>query len=324
MPGTPTPAAAPACTNCGESLQLLTLAGHYGRTVEIDLCGPCHLVWFDSIEQARLAGPGLLDLVGAMAAAHALAHRTLQPSLACLQCRGPVHAVHNRTRWGQSVQLECLQRHGAWQTFGQFLGERGLLRPMSSADRARALARDGALHCVNCGGALGQTDTQCPWCEAAPALVDVARLAHALDPEGATQAHAVHHIATTATALSCAACGAAQAADAGWQCQQCGATLTAPGLAEAHRQVLALGPALRAHADKPSPDIVRQRLAAQEPALQRQRDRTAQLQAEADAQQQANWGPRDDGPEWQLPDTWQRALPWAAAALAAAWWWWGS
>lgn len=314
---------APACPNCGTALQVLSLAGHYGRAVEIDLCGPCHLVWFDSIEQARLGGPGLLDLVGAMATAQTLAHRTLGPGLSCLQCRGPVQAVHNRTRWGRSLQLECRHRHGAWQTFAQFLGERGLLRPMSSADRARALARDGALHCVNCGGQIGQADTACPWCEAAPALVDVARLAHALDPEGATRAHEVHRTSATTTALSCAACGAAQPADEGWQCVQCGATLTAPGLAEAHRQVLALGPALRAHAEKPSPEIVRQRLAAQEPALQRQRDRAAQMQAEADAQMQPSWAPRDDGPDLHLPEGWQRALPWLAVGLAVAWWWWG-
>jgi hypothetical protein len=55
---------------------------------------------------------------------------------------------------------------------------------------------------VNCGGALGQADVQCPWCDAAPALVDVARLARALDPEGATAAHAVHATTAASTALS--------------------------------------------------------------------------------------------------------------------------
>jgi Zn-finger nucleic acid-binding protein len=117
----------------------LRLAGHYGSVVEIDLCGPCHLVWFDVVESARLAGPGLLALIGAMAAAQALPHQPLRPDLACPQCRTAVRTVHNRTRWGRSLQLECPQHHGAWQSFGEFLNEKGLLRPMSSADRARAL-----------------------------------------------------------------------------------------------------------------------------------------------------------------------------------------
>ena len=57
-------ASALPCGNCGEPLQMLTLAGHYGRQVEIDLCPGCHLVWFDQVETARLAAPGLLTLIG--------------------------------------------------------------------------------------------------------------------------------------------------------------------------------------------------------------------------------------------------------------------
>ena len=38
-----------SCGNCGEPMLALPLAGHYGQQVEIDLCAPCHLVWFDPI-----------------------------------------------------------------------------------------------------------------------------------------------------------------------------------------------------------------------------------------------------------------------------------
>lgn len=278
--------ATPACSNCGQLLRVLALQGHYGRELELDLCAPCHLVWFDSIEAAQLAGPSLLKLVGEMAAAQTLAHTPLQPQMTCLRCRGPLHTVHNPSRFGKSLQLECTQRHGAWQSFGQFLQQKGLVRPMSSADRHRALQRDGALHCVNCGGAIGQADTQCPWCTSVPAVVDVARLALALDPEGATRQHAVHQRPGDAGSLNCQACGAAQPPDhldgAGWLCTSCGATLTAPGLAEAHRQVSALGPALAAHTLRPAPQVVQERLARQQPALDRQRERARSMQTEAD------------------------------------------
>jgi hypothetical protein len=260
----------------------LQLPGHYGKTVELDLCAGCHLVWFDLVEAAGLPGPALLTLIGEMAAAQTLAHTPLQPALACPRCRGAVRTVHNPSRWGQSLQLECLQRHGAWQSFAQFLQQRGLVRPMTSADRHRALQRDGALHCVNCGGAVGATDSNCPWCTSVPSVVDVARLAHALDPEGATHGHVVHRQRSQAGALNCAACGAAQPADADWLCATCGATLTAPGLAEAHRRVGELGPALAAHAARPATHVVKARLAQQQPALDRQRSRAAEMQAEAD------------------------------------------
>lgn len=274
--------AALACRNCGQALRELALQGHYGRALELDLCAPCHLLWFDALEGAHLTGPSLLKLVGEMAAAQRLPHTPLQPKLGCLRCAGPLRTVHNPTRFGASLQLECAQRHGAWQSFGQFLQQKGLVRPMSSADRHRALQRDGALHCVNCGGNIGQADTACPWCTSVPAVVDVARLALALDPEGATRQHAVHRQRGEAGAMACAACGAAQPAEGGWACTSCGATLTAPGLAEAYRQVSALGPALHAHAEKPAPQVVAERLARQQPALQRQRERARAMQAESD------------------------------------------
>jgi len=238
--------------------------------------------------------------------------------------------------------MECAQRHGAWQTFGQFLNEKGLLRPMSIADRARALARDGNLHCVNCGGALGQADTQCPFCATVPAVVDVARLARALDPEGATSAHSVHRTGTASTALRCQACGAAQGLDEGWLCDQCGATLTAPGLAEAHRQVSALAPALAEHARRPAPEVVQQRLKAQSAGLECQRRDAAQMQAEADARHgnagfkpfgRDRLGGRRLDPAERLLEHWlldryaALGLPdWVPVALLAGlllliWWW---
>lgn len=311
-----------ACSNCGAPLRTLSLPGHYGSTVQIDLCAPCHLVWFDVVESARLSGPGLLALIGEMAAAQALAHQPLRPGIGCPHCRQPVRTVHNRTRWGQSLQLECPQRHGAWQTFGQFLNEKGLLHPMSSADRARALLRPEGWRCVNCGGALGAADATCPWCSAVPAVVDVARLAHALDPEGATAAHAVHETGTRAAALACQACGAALPPDPIWHCAHCGATLTAPGLAEAHRQVGALGPALQAHAERPAPRVVQQRLAAQSAGLDRQRERAAAMQAEADARSGRHLEPVEHGLDMGALRSLPRWAAWLLGALLVLLWWW--
>lgn len=315
-----TPAAATACGNCGTVMRAVALAGHYGSTVTIDLCPDCDLVWFDDVETARLSGPGLLDLIGEMAAAHGLPHRSVSASIACPRCAGPVRSVHNRSRWGASMQLACSKRHGAYQSFAQFLAEKGLTRPMGSADRARLLQRDGHLHCINCGAELAADAAQCRWCGSVPAIVDVARLAAALDPEAALPRHAVHATPLHASALGCMACGAAVPRDAPWSCTQCGATLVAAGLAEAHRRIAELGPALRAHAERPAPEVVRRRLAAHDGSLQRQREWAAEMQAEADAQAgelgQSGWG----GAE--IP--WRRPLLWVGLAFAALalWRWW--
>ena len=309
-----------ACGNCGQPMRVLDLAGHYGRRVEIDLCEGCHLVWFDTVETARLAGPGLLDLIGHMAAAQQLPHQALRPGLGCARCQSPVRTVHNQSRWGRSMQLECgsVHKHGAYQSFAQFLSEKGLTRPMSSADRAQLLQRDGGLHCINCGSGLDGQATECPWCCSVPAVVDIARLARALDPEGATAGQAVHQTATRQSSLHCLACGAAQPpGPARWACVQCGGTLAAAGLVEAQQRIQALGPALRAHAEKPAPAMVARRLEAQNGNLERQREWAAEMQAEADA----SMG-RQRTPEWgwdQVPASrWRFWLMMVAGLLV--WW----
>lgn len=278
-----------ACGNCRATMQRLMLPGHYGRSVEIDLCSHCHLVWFDQTETARLSGPALLDLVGAMAGTQSLPHRTLDPKAGCARCGAALKTVHNRSRWGQSLQLECRAGHGAYQSFAQFLQEKGLWRPMSRIDRARLVEKQGRIDCVNCGAALGKADEACPYCASVPGLLDVARLARSLDPEGVIEAQAVHRDAARSQALQCSACGAALPPGQSVDCTQCGATLAVSRLAEAHERVATLGPALRAHAAKPAPEVVKRRLEALGADLPRRREFAAKMEAEA-AQRRGHGG----------------------------------
>ncbi|HEY4958163.1 MAG TPA: hypothetical protein VII31_10145, partial [Caldimonas sp.] len=169
-----------ACGNCRQPMQRLTLAGHYGHTVDLDMCRGCDLVWFDDTETSQLSGTSLLELIGAMASSHDLPHGLLGADARCPRCAGTLQIVHNQSRWGHSSQLQCLRRHGAYQSFAQFLEEKGLLRPMSRIDRAKLLQDRGRIECVNCGGEVGKDDERCPFCHSVPSLLDVARLARAL------------------------------------------------------------------------------------------------------------------------------------------------
>ena len=275
-------------------MQPLALPGHYGRSVELDLCRACHLVWFDQTETAQLNGPALLELIGQMAAAQTLPHELLRAEAGCARCGGALKTVHNQSRWGRSLQLECTKGHGAYQSFAQFLQEKGLLRPMSRIDRAKLVDARGHIDCVNCGAALGRDDEQCSHCLSVPSLLDVARLAHALDPEGAIATQAVHLTPARQAAMQCAACGAALPKDEALQCAQCGATLAISRLADAHASVQALAPALRAHAAHPAPNVVKRRLEALDADLPRRREWAANMEAETRRGQSTDWVAGDD------------------------------
>jgi hypothetical protein len=270
-------------------MRRLTLDGHYGQRVEIDLCAPCHLVWFDAVESVRLTGTGMLALLGEMAGAQREAHHVLSRDARCPRCAGKLKAIHNRSRWGPTLQLECVRQHGAYQTFAQFLSEKGLVRPLTSADRA-ALAQRGGLNCLNCGAAMQKGDARCTYCDASPGMVDVARLARALDPEGATESHAVHDTAARHSALECLACGAPLPAGQSAHCTQCGATLAVAQLGQAHQSVRVLEQALQAHARSPAPHVRARRLLELEGDLSRRRDFARQMEADSDAYREPDGG----------------------------------
>ena len=82
----------------------------------------------------------------------------------------------------------------------------------------------------------------------------------------------------------------------------------------------ALGPALKEHARKPAPHVVQRRLAAQQPGLDRARERAATMQAEADAASGRGGWPHepDEHPLGKLPIKVQRAIA-AVALLLLAW-----
>lgn len=302
----------------------LRLDGHYGGTVELDLCEPCHLVWFDKLESAGFGGAALLTLIGAMAQAQTLPHLPLRKDAACPRCRGPLKTVHNRTRWGPSLQLECRRGHGAWQTFAEFLGERGLVRAMSSADRAGIVRRSGRLDCLNCGAPVGSAEASCSHCRAVPALFDIARMARALDPEGAAQDAPALQQAARATTRQCLACGAALPTEPSLRCPQCDATLAVARLDEALAHLAPLGPSLRAPGTRPPKHVVQARIRAQSADLPRRRAWAAQMQAEADAERGGAGPAALDGRAWAEVAESIRAHPWrwalgACGALLLLW-----
>ena len=300
-------------------MQRLTLAGHYGQRVDLDLCRHCDLVWFDGVETAQLSsGPALLELIGQMALSHDLPHEMLRADARCPRCAGALALVHNQSRWGHSSQLQCVRRHGAYQSFAQFLEEKGLLRPMSRLDRARLVRDRGRVECVNCGGSIGIDDERCPYCQSVPSLLDVARLARALDPLDTIAPAAIDAPVARQQAMQCAACGAALPPGDAISCSQCGATLAIASLREANAAVQALAPALREAAAHPSPEVVKRRLDAIEADLPRQREWVADMQAETDARLGRDRGEVD----WEWLSLLERTPVRIAIAVAIAFVFW--
>lgn len=216
------------CSNCRQPLRALILAGHYQRDVEIDLCDGCCLVWFDPIESARLAGPGMAELIGVIHAAMSdPRHRTavMAQEQSCAVCSAPLKRVFNASKFGRTSYLQCPHGHGYYQTFMLYLAEKGFVRPMTWADVARLTLDGREIFCANCGAGLdGRPHAHCPYCQSAVGVLDPARLASAIELAGQS-VHEERPLRIGRTHTRCLACGGPVDATRDTACPQCHATV---------------------------------------------------------------------------------------------------
>ncbi|MES2125656.1 MAG: hypothetical protein V4463_00145 [Pseudomonadota bacterium] len=238
------------CSNCAQPLRTLTLTGHYERPVEIDLCDPCCLVWFDTTESVRLAGAGVAGLVKVIHAAMSSGvARTNSPSLSTIQncpvCSAALHSVFNLSRFGRTAQMECPRGHGYYQTFMLYLAEKGFVRPILWADVKLLAGGSGHIYCANCGAGLEPRPQEaCPYCQSAIGVLDPARLASAIEIAGDVLRAEAPNPDVQRTQARCAQCGGAIDATRDQRCPHCQAIVTRSDTAKALEATLAqpLGP----------------------------------------------------------------------------------
>lgn len=234
------------CSHCGQPMRAVTLEGHYGQRIEIDLCAACHLVWIDDLESVRLSGLGWISLLRQMhadTAGHTPAAQVLQLPLSCPRCAAALKPVRNLSRFGRTAAHECPKAHGSFQTFALLLAERGLVRPLNPRDRKTLLSEHRAATCLNCGAPLDAAGAEsCSHCAGPLVALDLPRLMasvmvrHAL-PLPADDAQLAR--------WACRGCGDAVDPSRASVCERCGHTVVAPSLKDAMPMLDALEPRLK-------------------------------------------------------------------------------
>lgn len=201
------------CPGCRAAMQRLVLQAHYGRTVEVDLCAGCHMLWFDDFESVNLSGRGVLQLLRAIDAAHGSAHAMPAQRLDCPRCGSALRHVHNLTTLGRSAHHECPRRHGTAQSFALYLGEKGFVRPLLRPELAQLRSRPEdrqPFHCINCGGQIDPRRREtCTYCAAPVRVIDVLALMRAVDRQARRVGEAPGAGGpATQRSFACAHCGA--------------------------------------------------------------------------------------------------------------------
>lgn len=155
-------------------MQQQTLDGHHGRSLSIDLCESCQLLWFDGHESLQLS-PGatlsLFRLIGERAARPSPGGLDRQQ---CPRCAMPLRSTHDVQRTTRFQYLRCPAGHGRLISFVEFLKEKDVIRPLTPQQIAQLRRSVRSVSCSQCGAPIALAQgTVCAHCGSSLSMLDL-------------------------------------------------------------------------------------------------------------------------------------------------------
>ena len=153
---------------------------HHGEVV-LDICFDCQAIWFDDFESVQITPGGIIELFKLIHEHRDALHQPLRDPLQCPRCNDKLlHGLDVAKHGGKFNYHRCLQKHGRFTTFAQFMIEKGFVRQLSGAEICELAAKVGTIRCSGCGAAVDiRKDHACTHCRSPISI---------LDPEAVEQA----------------------------------------------------------------------------------------------------------------------------------------
>jgi hypothetical protein len=150
------------------------------RPIEINVCAPCNLFWFDKSESVRLTPKAVLELFQYIGRSGGT-RTALATNFNCPRCAIVLAPTQDLQRSTRFTYWRCRDDHGQLITFHQFLREKNFIRAPSPAEFAKLRATVRQITCSQCGAPVDLAmDSACSHCGAAVALIDPDGVAKAL------------------------------------------------------------------------------------------------------------------------------------------------
>jgi hypothetical protein len=154
-------------------MQPRTLARNAGGELQIDLCHPCHAIWFDRNESLQLAPGAVIGLFQDIHRHRDEARRPLAERPQCPHCRTALALTRDVGKAGRFTYYRCPQNHGRLTPFSEFLREKQFVRSLSPVELARVRAELKTVRCSGCGAPIDlERESKCGFCRAPIAILD--------------------------------------------------------------------------------------------------------------------------------------------------------
>jgi hypothetical protein len=152
-----------------------------GGEVILDLCFSCQGIWFDGFESVQVTPGGIIALFELIHARRDEPRTPLRDRLACPRCADTLLHGLDVAKGGRFNYHRCLQGHGRFTPFAQFMIEKGFVRQLTATEVGALAARIATVRCSGCGAPVDiRRDAACSHCRAPIAILDPNAVAQAL------------------------------------------------------------------------------------------------------------------------------------------------
>lgn len=162
-------------------MELVSLQTHVGTRVDIDVCWPCHLIWFDSMESTSLSPGSVIELFKRIHAARNTGRNLVGMQPGCPSCTTKLNSTSDLARGGRFTYHRCPKGHGRLIAFTQFLREKNFIRSLQAHEIKTLSVTVKQVRCSSCGAGVNiEKDSSCTHCGSPVAVLDEAAVEKAL------------------------------------------------------------------------------------------------------------------------------------------------
>jgi hypothetical protein len=170
-----------ACPSCRQTMAKQRFAKTLGGEVILDLCFSCQGIWFDGFESVQVTPGGIIALFELIHARRDEPRTPLRDRLACPRCTDTLLHGLDIAKGGRFNYHRCLQGHGRFTPFAQFMIEKGFVRQLTATEIGTLAARVATVRCSGCGAPVDiRNQSACGHCRAPIAILDPAAVEQAL------------------------------------------------------------------------------------------------------------------------------------------------
>jgi hypothetical protein len=152
----------------------MTLDGHLGAQVTIDVCASCQAFWFDQFESLQLSAGSTLKLMKFIGEHSSPGKPSLPDALRCPRCATTLRLAYNMQRNMPFTYWRCANEGGHFIGFFEFLKEKNFIHALSPEQIKELRQNIQFVNCSSCGASINlESDSACPYCHAPISMLDM-------------------------------------------------------------------------------------------------------------------------------------------------------